>query len=87
MEQDESLYTKIPKCIATTGSTYQCSITESRKREAAKLNQDYEFKESSIRPGYSDESNVFKSAEWYVESVMGTIGRLNTFSPVASLPD
>ena len=60
-----------PKCIASTGSIYQCSIAESQRREAAALRpaavpELISETETVVSARGSEESNYFKSAQWYL---------------------
>ncbi|KAI9770540.1 MAG: hypothetical protein M1840_003130 [Geoglossum simile] len=48
-----------PKCVATSGALYQCSVSEAQRRESLKLGSG----QGSTSSGPS-ESNIFKSAQW-----------------------
>src|SRR5437667_7629706 len=50
-----------PRCVATSGTLYQCSVSETRRREASKLDGD----QSSSSCSHNEESNNFKDAQWY----------------------
>ena len=48
-----------PRCVATSGTLYQCSVSETQKREALKLGDERWSSDSSF-----NESNIFKNAQW-----------------------
>ncbi|RDL39823.1 Uncharacterized protein BP5553_04163 [Venustampulla echinocandica] len=56
---------KLPKLVASTGSTYNCTVAESRVREGKLLNSESQDREASIGIFDDDlEVNYFKSAQW-----------------------
>lgn len=55
-----------PRCVASTGVDYRCSVRDTLRREAQKRNEIVEGGQG-LSDGHSmhEESNLFKSAQWY----------------------
>lgn len=55
-----------PRCVGSTGDFYRCSVKETLRREARKLNHNGE-QGQALNDGHKahEESNFFKSAQWY----------------------
>lgn len=54
-----------PTCIASTLSTYQCTISESHCRELVEANGGQEDEHRKLRPlSAENESNYFQQAQW-----------------------
>ncbi|KAI9859506.1 MAG: hypothetical protein M1813_006648 [Trichoglossum hirsutum] len=49
-----------PRCVATSGTLYRCSVSETQKREASELGDDRWSSGSSP----NEDSNIFKDAQW-----------------------
>ena len=65
MLEDAPAY--LPKCVASTGSLYQCSIGEGQRREIALSNgaASSSMSKTDNVLDLANESNYFKSAQWY----------------------
>jgi hypothetical protein len=68
-----------PTLVASTGETYSYSILESRRREDQWIDTEVQ-KTSERKTTFADdnESNVFKSAEWYACGLPSTSKSLLT---------
>ena len=55
-----------PRCVGSTGNDYRCSVRDTLGREAKKKKENVEGGHA-FSDGYSmhEESNCFKSAQWY----------------------